>query len=244
MKFAPALAVALALSGAAAAHAQSPTGVEQLHRGPAEPSVAAQVGAPPPASGQMPQLSGHDGAPRARQLSGPAEGRAAQAQLSASGTGAASTPQLAGEARTAEGPAALSSPAQGRNPRVERLEGDDRCDPRNATNLTAAEAARCAQVIERRSAEFTRPEPREPSPEERLLRFHHGDGTSARTAARALADGDVEGSLAAQAIASAANRPTEAALAPRTAPAQPELTPEAQAVIDAIVKGAATVTVR
>lgn len=239
------LLAALALAGVATA--QSRTSVEQLERGSgaAAPHEAPQVGSAARDPAPAPQLSTHDGSPGAHQLSGPAEGRTPSPQLSSPGAGARATDQLAKGRPTAEGPTPLSTPAQGRDPLVERVQGDDRCDPQNLARLSAPERARCAQVIERRSAEFSRPEPPQPSPEERLLRAQAAAGADARTAARRLAEGEVEDSLAAQAIASGANRtgPEQRASDPRAA--EPELSPEAQAVIEAIVQGAgASVTVR
>jgi hypothetical protein len=245
MSLRPVIVAAVGLALAGSALAQSRTAVDQLERGAAPALEAAQVGPQTSRAAPLPQVAAHgDGSPATAQVTRPAEARAQTPQLSSLGTGAAPTDQLA-KGRTAEGPAALSSPAQGRDPRVEKLDGDDRCDPRNLTRLAPAERARCGQVIERRSAEFTRPAPIEPSPEERLLRFQEvGDGASARTAARALAHGDVEDSLAAQAIASSANRSGQEERTARSAPMEPELTPAAQAVIEAIVQGAAGVTVR
>ena len=239
---APLIAAALALSGGAIA--QSRTSVEQLERGSSAPHEASQVG--PASPGPLPQLSTHDCAPAARQLSGAADGRAPPSQISAPGAGAPATDQLAKGRRTADAPAPLSTPAQGRNATVETLRGDDRCDPQNLPRLAAGERARCAQVIERRSAEFARPTVPEPSPEERLLRGQQAAGSAdARTAARRLGEGEVDDSLAAQAIASATNRPAgdERGTDPR--PNDPALSPEAQALINAIVQGAgASVTVR
>lgn len=235
-----AVAAVAGLALAGAAFAQSPTAVEQLDRGSGVPLEASQVGAQTRPGEPLPQVSAHEDAPAAAQVSRPAEGRGPPAQLSARGAGAGPPDQLAKGARSAEGPAALSSPAQGRDPRVDRLQGDDRCDPQNLPRLAQAERARCAQVIERRSAEFDRPSPREPSPEERLLRGQQVAGsTDARTAARSLAEGEVDDSLAAQAVAWSANRP--AADERRAGPREPdaELSPAAQSVIEAIVRGAA-----
>lgn len=244
MIFRAALLAAASLLLVGPALAQSRTAVEQLEPGAGFSHEASQVGAPRPRAERLPQVSVHDGSPGAAQLSRPLEGRTPTPQLSSPAAGAAPTDQLA-TGRTAEGPAALSSPAQGRDPRVETPKGDDRCDPQNLNRLAPAERSRCAQVIERRSAEFARPTPPEPSPEERLLRAQRaGDGTSARTAAQALANGDVDDSLAAQGVAWAANRPGQEERAPRGTPLEPELTPEARAVIEAIVQGAAGVTVR
>lgn len=229
-----AAAAGLALAGPALA--QSRIAVDQIEPASRAALEAPQVGAPAPRSTPMSQVGPKDASPTTPQLARPGEADPRPQQLSARDTGAAPTTQIA-KGRTAEAPAGLSSPAEGRNPRLEKVEGDDRCDPQNLVRLAPADRDRCEQVIERRAAEFEPPPPPKPSPEERLLRSQQAaDGISAREAARALAHGDVEDSLAAQAIASGAHR------APDTTTARPraerELSPETQAVVDAIVKGA------
>ncbi len=62
-------------------------------------------------------------------------------------------------------PPPLSSPAQGKPEGVVHLHGKDRCDP----NSPHARDPVCANAIETRAAEFTRPDPTRLTPEQRLL---------------------------------------------------------------------------
>jgi len=99
------------------------------------------------------------------QLSGDGE-RQPVAQLTTPADAEASPgPQLSSGNRSAAAPAALSSRDEGRPAPVVRLDGHDRCDPANEERPDIA----CADAIENRAAEFTRPDPTELTPEQRLL---------------------------------------------------------------------------
>jgi hypothetical protein len=97
---------------------------------------------------------------------------------------------------------------------VERLAGDDRCDPAEQH----LPKSRCARVIENRSSEFARPDPSALSPEQKLLleqeiRERVLDPVSG---ARKLATtGEAEESLAAMGVAAAVMKPKEEAPADR-----------------------------
>lgn len=140
---------------------------------------------------------------------------------------------------TAEGPAPLSTPQEGRTGAIARVEGEDRCDPAKAGQRRDAA---CVRVIERRSAEFERPREPEPSPEARLLGMQSiadAAAPDARLAARRLAEGEVDGSQAAQAVAAGREqvRPESPdAVKPET------LSPAAQAVIEALRQGVTSIT--
>lgn len=97
------------------------------------------------------------------QLTRRTESRERAAQLT-SERGSAPPSQLS-RGGTAEQPAPLSRPNEGRTGVVAAVGGHDRCD---AAARTAA-SPDCARVIETRSAEFARPNPLTLSPEQRLL---------------------------------------------------------------------------
>jgi hypothetical protein len=219
----------LLLAGAARAQ-QSATGMDQI--GPAvrpdsaQRSVVQITVETAPAAPTAPQVSGREGGSRST------------AQLTSERGGSRASPQLNRETRSTAGVEALSSPAQGRTAAVTRVYGSDRCDARPAP---ATEEDACARVIETRAAEFERPAaPTDSrSPEERLLaRDPVGSSTDARLAARRFADGKVEESVAAQAVASGelARRNTD-----EDRPPDGEVAGEqsvAAALIQAIVNGA------
>ncbi len=139
--------------------------------------------------------------------------------------------QLYRGGRTAQPSDPLSTPSQGRTSAVARVEGDDACDPARAEER---EDARCARVIETRSAEFTPPEPTPLSPEQRLLvenRLRNSDAT------RRLANSGSADTLGDQAIASVAldaARPPDPA-APEEDPTQ-GLDPAVAAMVEAIAR--------
>lgn len=233
---------ALALGATGGATAQSRTAVEQL----AAPSAAGertradQVKSGRPAPNANAQVSARDvGVGSTPQISTPGEGGRSAPQLAPAGAGRQVQPQLATGPRSAQPSDPLSTISQGRDPRMEALVGEDRCDPPKLGRLTATERRRCNSVIERRSAEFQRPAPNELSSEERLLRFRsEGPAADARNAARSLAAGQVEGSEGAQAIAAAVNRP-DRKVEDRSVPYS--LTPPVQLVIEAVTQGAAPI---
>lgn len=172
-----------------------------------------------------------------RQLSRPADSRAPGTQLTREGPAAPAPRQLSNAPRTAEAAPPLSRPAEGRTAAVAPVRGNnDRCDPAAA----AAGSRACAAVIENRSAEFTPPAPAPLSPEQRLLadqRARERSGTVA-SAARRLANGDVDpDSFEQQMVAAAATR-GEGTPPPAEAPAaEPALSQETIAIINAIVAG-------
>lgn len=73
-------------------------------------------------------------------------------------------PAQLSKGRTAEAPAPLSRPADGRTVATTRVAGHDRCDPARENRAQA-----CARVIENRAGEYARPDPLTLSPEQRLL---------------------------------------------------------------------------
>lgn len=110
------------------------------------------------------------------------------AQLSSAGDRRRS-PQLYQGGRTAAPAQALSSPSEGRTGAVAAVEGSDRCDPaRRQPN----ETRRCAQVIETRSAEFSRAEAAPLSPEARLLVEQRNRSSGGQEAARRLASNSAD----------------------------------------------------
>lgn len=100
------------------------------------------------------------------QLSGAADSRLHQRQLTTVGESDERTAQVSSGPRNAQAPDPLSTPEQGRTAAIAAVEGKDRCDPANAADKKLPE---CKHVIETRSAEFTRASPTELSPEQKLL---------------------------------------------------------------------------
>jgi hypothetical protein len=120
-------------------------------------------------------------------------------QLSTGPRSAASSPQLASGKPSAQSPTPLSTVDDGRTAAVDRVGGEDRCDPER----DGKKAKNCAQVIENRAAEFRRSEAPTLSPEQRIL---IGDASVERLgvddAARRLAiSGDDADSIDAQGVA-------------------------------------------
>lgn len=139
--------------------------------------------------------------------------------------------QLYRGGRTAQPSAPLSSPAQGRTGAVEVVEGRDRCDPGAAD---AGAPTQCARVIEKRSAEFTKPAPTALSPEQKLLvegriRTDHL-APDRRLATRSDVDDPDYQQVAAAALQGAPASAGEK-------PAQEESETEAQAMQNAVVGG-------
>ncbi|WP_156680655.1 hypothetical protein [Sphingomonas profundi] len=112
--------------------------------------------------------------------------------------------QLSSGRPSAQPPAPLSRPADGRTGAVARVYGRDRCDP-----ATGAKTAACRTVIETRSASFPPPDAEPLSAEQRLLveqrviapreaerRGTAGD-TIARTAERRIAPAGADADAAA-----------------------------------------------
>lgn len=87
--------------------------------------------------------------------------------------------------RSSAGSAPLSSPSEGRTTSaVDRLDGDDRCDP---SHRQASATKACALVIERRAAEFASREASPLSPEQRILIEQQRRAFDPKDAARRLA---------------------------------------------------------
>lgn len=178
-------AALMACSGAAAAQTQ-PAAVDPAGaaRG------VAQIAAPRGQDTAMDQIS-----PGGRRVT-------ASGQLSAE-RGLRAGPQLNRGGRTAEAPASLSTPAQGRRPTAAvPIGGADRCDP--GVRPPSRPAPDCARVLEARSAEFERAEA-PLSPEQRLLaerRARTSALADGRAVARRAASGAIEDDdLASQAVA-------------------------------------------
>lgn len=74
--------------------------------------------------------------------------------------------QLTKSARTAQPSQALSTPKEGRTGAVERVAGDDRCDPAAQAKVRSAN---CVAVIETRAAEFSPRAAAPLSPEQRIV---------------------------------------------------------------------------
>jgi hypothetical protein len=100
----------------------------------------------------------------------------------------------------------LSSRSEGRPKPTERIGGSDRCDPQDGSK---AGEAKCANVIEKRAADFKGPQAPELSPEEKLLLEQDElERKGYEAAARRLATtGDDTESLESQGVAFVALRP-------------------------------------
>ena len=145
------LASMSAVALASAASAQPTSSIDQIS---AQPRVVVAAPASPPSIELPPQLT-------SKQESGPAS-----RQLTSERRSAAPSAQVYKGQRSAQPSAPLSKPGDGRTAAVERVEGQDGCDPaaskqRRSTN--------CAQAIETRASQFARQEPAPLSPEQRIL---------------------------------------------------------------------------
>ena len=159
---------------------------------------------------EVPQIS----SPRMPVPSAPVANRTGDAppQLTKRQAGASNTPQLTSEPRTAstppqltsggrnaQPPAPLSSAADGRTGAIERVEGDDRCDPQ----APAKSKSDCSRVMENRAAEFRRRTAPSLSPEQRILIGDEArEASGVEGAARRLAiNGEDAESMDAQSVA-------------------------------------------
>ena len=163
------------------------------------------------------------------QLSGAADSRLHQRQLTTVGESDERTAQVSSGPRNAQAPDPLSTPEQGRTAAIAAVEGKDRCDPANAADKKLPE---CKHVIETRSAEFTRASPTELSPEQKLLidqqMLARESGLS--TVTRRLASSGDPNSIEGMGVASVVltqNRPEE--------PKKPDHDAQTDAAIQAIV---------
>jgi hypothetical protein len=160
--------------------------------------------------------------------------------LTSSGVSRGAPAQVSSGERTAEQPAPLSKPSDGRTAAVERVEGEDRCDPERRDR---SDTGKCARVIENRAAQFPSRRPPTLSPEQRILADQYEQETlDSRSAARRLA---IEGTGAddpdLQGIAAIVLRKPP----PPEKPAKPEedgATDAAAAIVNAIMgQGTASV---
>jgi hypothetical protein len=152
-------------------------------------------------------------------------------QLTAGPRTGASSPQLSTGAPTAQPSPPLSSTRDGRTAAVDRLKGEDRCDPRAQTRENAA---KCAAVIENRAEAFKGQEPVELSPEQKIILEQLAqEKKDLDTAARRLAaSGNDADSIEAQGVAFIVLRP------PAREEEKPEDKPsqdEAAAAVNAIL---------
>jgi hypothetical protein len=168
-----------------------------------------------------------------QQLSSANERDSAPTQLTDAERDAKAPQQLYRGGPTAQPPQALSRRSEGRTGAVDRVEGEDACDPADE----AEKAQVCDRVIETRAAEFVRPDPTTLSPEQRLLiqQRLREDPTSGANAARRLArDGDAD-SLQGLGVASIVlNRPPAPSEEKPTDPAK-DAAAEAAALVTAII---------
>jgi hypothetical protein len=198
-----------------------------------------QIGAPQAVGmQQVGPRQGTAGAARAMpQLSAAREG-GLPVQLTSERGSARAAEQLTRGARSAQPSQALSQPRDGRSTAVERLAGDDRCDP----GTGRARPARCAQAIETRAAEFAPEQASVLSPEQSIIAEQQARERAGNfsNAARRLAVSGVDAkSLEAQGVASVAlGGPAEEA---RPTPARPGAAPsqEVMSIINAIVNAPA-----
>jgi hypothetical protein len=136
------------------------------------------------------------------QISAPADSSAREQQLTTGPASHQPPSQVAKGQRTAEPSQPLSLPADGRTAAVDRVQGKDRCDP---ATPAAKRSPECSQVIEARADEYSRPEPTELSPEQKLLlrEEREGAGEDVADATKRLAtSGETSDSLTAMGIAS------------------------------------------
>lgn len=122
--------------------------------------------------------------------------------------------------------------AQGRVTAMATPAGLDRCDPQSRTRGAVA----CDRVIEARAGEFRAPEPQALSAEQQLLasqRDQRDAQMDVSAAARRLANGQIDDSTAALAVASLSFQPTGR-------PAEEEEAVVDTSAIDAIVAGITT----
>jgi hypothetical protein len=140
------------------------------------------------------------------QLTGEKQSSAEPAQLTAGPRTVASSPQLSSGGRTALPSPPLSSTQDGRTAAVDRVKGEDRCDPRAQTKENAI---KCAAVIENRASTFKGHEPAELSPEQKIILEQTAlEKKDLDSAARRLAStGNDADSIEAQGVAFVVLRP-------------------------------------
>lgn len=188
----------------------------------------------PRAGAGVPQIAAPQ-RPSARpppQLAADQESTPAASQLTSERGAARVSSQVTSASRSAEPPQSLSHRNDGRSTAVERLEGSDRCDPAIGDKTRSR---KCADVIENRAAEFSRPDPTALSPEQRLLleqELREG-ALDFQAAARRLANTGESDSLEAQGVASVVLTPS----AESNKPDKPEddAAADAAAIVGAVV---------
>ncbi len=166
------------------------------------------------------------------QLTSGQASRQQPAQLSSGEASRQQPAQLSNDRPSAQPPQPLSRPADGRTAAVQRVEGDDRCDP--AVEKDRQPQA-CERVIETRADDYTRPDPTELSPEQRLLLEqeieHAGEGVTDATH-RLATSGETENSNEAMGIAAIV---LSQQAPPPKEPGKPE-DPANQAAVAAIIQ--------
>lgn len=221
---APILLIGSALAGAA--QAQDRTDVSQISTGPtlvaapAEPKVPASL---PPA-----QLSNDDDSgPAQVQLSSDDDSRPAQVQLTPVATSPQQPSQVAVRSKDPQAAEPISTPAEGRTAAIERVRGNDRCDPAEGKDKVSAE---CRKVIENRAAEYRRAPVTELSPEQKLL-IDQQLRANADAAQQLARSGDPDNNVDAMGIASIVLTQNKEPKAPDKK--QPD--PQADAAVQAII---------
>jgi len=209
--------LALTFAPFAGAQAQDVTAIPQI--------MSAAPGDTAPEQIQQQQRQGETQS----QLSGAADSRLHQRQLTTVEESDERTAQVSSGVRNAQAPDPLSTPEQGRTAAIAAVEGKDRCDPANAADKKLPE---CKHVIETRSAEFTRASPTELSPEQKLLIDQQmlARESDLSTVTRRLASSGDPNSIEGMGVASVVltqNRPEE--------PKKPDHDAQTDAAIQAIV---------
>lgn len=181
------IAVALAAASGAASAQISPN-IPQVSAGGASVAVEPIVSLP--------------SSEATSQLSDPRDSAAPEAQLTPVRSSHDQPAQLSKGPRSAQGPQALSQPAEGRTGVIDRVEGTDRCD---AARSRKDHPAECSRVIETRADDYSRPAPTRLSPEQKLLldqQLQAVDNDLADATRRLARSGEDDSSIESQAIAS------------------------------------------
>lgn len=164
------------------------------------PDVA-QISNAPASVAVDPVAQATEAAPPA-QISRTADSVAGEQQLTTDRASRQQPSQVSRGTRSSEASQPLSRPSEGRTAAVDKVQGDDRCDP---AIPAAKRPARCKQVIEARADEFTKSDPTELSPEQKLLlrKEREAAGDDVADATKRLArSGATNDSLTAMGIAS------------------------------------------
>lgn len=165
------------------------------------------------------------------QISATVQSAPAESQLTSAHASKQEPRQLTAGIPTAQPPAPLSSPAEGRTAAIEAVHGSDRCD---AAIPKAKQSAACKKVIESRADEYTRPQPAELSPEQRLLidqQLRNAGDTVTDATRRLATTGEPDASTESQGIASIVLASPE----PKQEPQKPQ-DPTSQAGVQAVIQ--------